>query len=62
MPVRHELQLPEMLVVEVGGATVLESAAETGSVGKNLEIPLFGGHVVVVFPDILSVRHDKSNC
>ena len=56
MLVIHYLHLPKVLVEEVGGAAMLESDAETGSVCENLEIPLLGGHVVVIFPDILGER------
>lgn len=60
--VAHELQFPEVLVVEVWGAPVLESAAETGRVCENLEIPLLDGDIVVVFADVLGIRQHKSTC
>ena len=51
-----------MLVEKVRGAPVLESAAETGRVCENLEIPLLDGDIVVVFADVLGIRQHKSTC
>ena len=49
-----------MFVVEVRGSAVLESDTEAGRVREKLEIPLLGGHVVVILPHILGVGQYKS--
>ena len=60
MLVKHHLDFPEVLVEEVGGAAVLEPYTGTGRVREKLEIPLLGGYVVVILPDILGVGQYKS--
>lgn len=57
MLVQHHLHLPEVLVEEVGGAAVLEPAAEARRVRENLQVPLLDGHIMVVFPHVLRGRH-----
>ena len=58
--VGHQLHFPEVLVVEVRGTAVLKSDTETGRVREKLEIPVLGGHIVVIFPDILGIGHCES--
>ena len=64
MLVVEELHLPVVLVEQVGGAPVLETDPEAGSVRHQLEVPLLEGDIVVIFTHLLrlSAERDCQQC
>ena len=55
MLVVHELHLPEMLVVEIRCAAMLETRSETACIEEQFQIPLLQGNIMKILPHLLGV-------